>query len=604
VSRPGSASRFLRHLRDALPEPASLPPLRETLPRSRWQLAATATVVVLFAAYVFAWVRFHWPWLTDPLLQADDARIQLFPLHRFGPEGALADDEMALDQLMAVPPAFVALYAVLIKLSDLYVASKLVQLLLLGIVAAAGYTLARRWSLGLGLLLVFLVLQSQPMVYRMAGGLPRGFGYPLLSLWVAGALTGSARTRAAAVLTGALFYPSAAALMLGAEGLLRTAGIREAGLPELLARAKRYALLVVAAVVLIVPFSIAQSVRAGEPVPYQEAKRMEIFTKGGRLSRGERLPLLNPVDHVGNAATSLFESRGHTLFPELLKSYRRSGGTGPLVVLAVLTAAVLAGLSPLPTAAVALGCASLLLYALARSLAFRLYVPDRYLDLGLPIAAATLVLTVVAGAWRHAREERRPIYQNATAAVIMLAWLMFLGSGYTKQSGMNTNGKDYASLYAFMRTLPLDSRIAAHPKDGDNLPYWGARATVTNFETASPWFVDNWRRYDKRTRDTLEALYATDRKALFDYTEEYGVTHLYLQRSRYKKDFKERSALFEPYTSHVNRRLEGKKPADLVLHQVPKSAIVFGKRDRILVSVERLRAARKSRKQRSLRKRR
>lgn len=590
------ARRVLRQLREALPESAQPPLWRNIVPRTRAGIAIAVAVGTVFAAYLFAWVRFHWPWLADPLLQNDDARIQVFPFHRFGPEGALADDEMALDQLAAVPPAFVALYAVLIKLSDLYVASKLVQLLLLGIVAAAGYTLARRSSLGLGLLLVFLVLQSEPIINRMAGGLPRGFGYPVLSLWVAGALTASARTRAAAVLVGALFYPSAAALSLGAEGFLRIAGLRRASRGDIVQRAKRYLLLVAAAVVLIVPFSLTQAIRAGEPVPYAQAKRMEVFTKRGRLSRGERLPLPNPAEQVGHGASSLFVSQGHALFPKLIKSYRNNGGTGPLVILGVFVAAVLVGLSPVPTAAVALGCASLILYALARSFAFRLYVPDRYLDLGLPMTAVALVLTVVGGIREQAREGRRRLFTSATAALVIAAWWAFLGSGYTRQTGMHIDGRSSAALYAFMHTLPVDARIAAHPADANGLPYWGARATVTNVETACPWFVDNWKRYDRRTRETLEALYSTDRGSFLAYVKKYRVTHLFLRRSRYGKDFKKRSAVFEPYTSYMAARLKNTKRKDLVLYPIPKSAVVFGKADGILVSVEKLRAAWKAEK--------
>lgn len=62
-------------------------------------LASTLAVLAVLSAYLTTWLQGNWGTLTDPLLQNDDARTSLFPFHRYGPEGALADDPIATESM-------------------------------------------------------------------------------------------------------------------------------------------------------------------------------------------------------------------------------------------------------------------------------------------------------------------------------------------------------------------------------------------------------------------------------------------------------------------------------------------------------------------------
>ncbi|MBN2197334.1 MAG: hypothetical protein JW751_31315 [Polyangiaceae bacterium] len=579
--------RRLGWLRSALPEDDPQPSWSSLWPRDAWTASAALLLLAVFGAYLAGWARFHWPWLTDLMLQTDDARIQLFPLHRFGPEGALADDEAALDQLAADPPGFVLLYAVLIKLGNLYLASKVVQGLLLAIVVGAGAIVARRKGLGPGLLLVFITIQSSMVTSRIDGGLPRGFGYPLVVLWIAGAIANRGWVRAAATWLGALFYPSAALLMLGGEGVLMTAGCLRLGSGRILARAKRYSLVVAVTVALVVPFSVAQGGRAGPTLTEREARTMELFATSDRLGADERLPIPDPAPDLGPNLVAPFRANGTALAPSLHDVYREGGTTGAVLLFALLVGLALAGASPPPTTAIALSCASLVLFALARAVAYRLYVPVRFLDLGLPMATIALSISAITPLVSSRRGFRGAV-PNLVVAVVMVLWWSVIGTGYGGRVGVPIDGRKDRDLYGFVRRLPLDTRIASLPKDGDNIPYWAARATVTSYQTASPWFVDNWRRYDRRTRDTVRALLATRRADLLSYTTEYRVTHLLIRPEDYRAGFRAKIALFEPYRSFALDLVRHHQASDLVLSKVPRQAIVFRKDDRILVDVAKL----------------
>lgn len=579
--------RLVTGLREALPKSEAADSWRSQLPRTRLQKAVVLLLVAVFVSYVVGWVRWYWPWLTDPMLQNDDARIQLFAFHRFGPDGALADDEAALDQMAAVPPGFVLLYALLVPLTSLYVAPKLVQALVLAIVFAAGFILAKRKNFGLGLLFVFLLIQSDPVMDRMGGGLPRAFGYPLLALWLSGAITKSGWTRATAVWLGAFFYPSAAAMTLGAEGVFQLTTLAYCSRGEIISRAKRYAFLVATSIALIVPFTIVQAERAGPPITYHQAKKMELFRKSGRLMRPERLPLPDPTEHVGKSLGKLFEARGDALWPWASKHVRHQRSTAALVILAAVGILVLTRASRLPMPAVALVIASVLLYALARAVAFRLYVPERFVALGLPVATLAFVIGAFSDVGRRLKPDRRRVFHHLLAAFSILAFWTFMGCGYKRQAGMRIDGRHNADLYAFARQLPVDSRIAAHIMDGNDLPFWAGRATVTSEETACPWFTHNWERYDRRTKATLKGLYATNRRTLLKFADRYHVTHLLLKKSRYsKKEFRDNAKSFPPYTKYAKRLLRKTKAEDLVLYKPPKLAVVFENEKYLLVDVK------------------
>jgi len=146
-------------------------------------------------------------------------------------------------------------------------------------------------------------------------------------------------------------------------------------------------------------------------------------------------------------------------------------------------------------------------------------------------------------------------------------------------------------LYEFVRSLPKDARFASHPLDGDGIPYFGARATMGTFETLQPWFVDSWRRQKLRCNATLRALYATERQAVIDYAAHYDVTPFLLNRQRYRSNFAAKSASFQPFTAYARALLSRHKLQDLVLADVPETAIVFSYKQWQVVDVDRLRAA-------------
>ena len=144
---------------------------------------------------------------------------------------------------------------------------------------------------------------------------------------------------------------------------------------------------------------------------------------------------------------------------------------------------------------------------------------------------------------------------------------------------------------AALETLDKNVRIATHPLDGDNIPYYSGRATMGGFETLQPWFVDAWRRQRERAEATLRALYSDDKSEVLRYANDNGVTHFLVNRARYRRNFLSKSGSFQPFTDYAHQILRGKRLENLVLADPPRGAVVFEYEKWAVVDVERLKLA-------------
>ena len=158
-----------------------------------------------------------------------------------------------------------------------------------------------------------------------------------------------------------------------------------------------------------------------------------------------------------------------------------------------------------------------------------------------------------------------------------LAFVWFgIGNGVRVPAmGATIDYRNEAPLWDFIRGLPPDTRVASHIMDGDEIPLFTARATNGTAETLQPWLTLSWQRQKARAEDTLRAMYATDRDDVLEFAHKYRITHLLVNKNRYKDDFRARAKSFEPFTSFTNRLLSGASADNFVLASPPPDAIVF-----------------------------
>jgi len=548
---------------------------------------STLLLVAVFGAYAAHWLTLHGGFLFLPELQNDDARTALFPFHRYGLNPILASDPIAREMMAYVTPGLWLLYRCLAPVTNLYIASKCVQGLALGILILAGCVLVRSRRAGLapGLLLIFLVLSDSYAVGRIAGGHARAFAFPCFALWVAGVLSARRSARIAAPLIGALFYPAVMLMILAAEGFYSVRGFWRRPLPLVARRLRRFVLLATACVALSLPSVIGGDRSRGPVHSLQQAQQEPAFYGNGRLGV---LPLGKPTRELTSAFLARFSASGHSLWAGRVFTSTEDGVVGALCALSLLIVFRLLGWVSVPNSVNAFVLGSLALYFAARLFAFRLYSTERYYAYGMRMVSC-LLLTAVASQFMGYSRRLRGMARNLLATVVILSSWLFLGDGIIRNNGMTLDARWDADLYRFIRTLPLTARFASHPLDGDGIPYYAARATNGTFETLQPWFLDSWRRQKTREFETFNALYCSKFEDVLAYGEKYAVSHLLLNRERYGEDWKQHVSSFEPFTAYaVNLANQSGRELPALTH-VPDAAVVFDRPPWKIVDLARLR---------------
>ncbi len=559
--------------------------------RVLFEAFAAAAVVVTFICFLLSWWHTYAPALTDPNLQTDDARTALFPFHRYAPGHPLANDPIANEMIVYQPPAFRLLYRLTVPLVGLLWSAKIAQLVCLAIVVWAAVVLfrSRRAGLGSAALFLMLMLRDTFVMDRIGGGLPRSFGFPAMSLWFAGAIAHDLRARRSAAAIAALTYPSALAMVLGAEGIYALRRIGRPGFHTTLRRLKHYLALVGVCATLFAPTVLLGSSEGGPVHTLEQAQHEPAFSKAGRLWL---LPLGDPGTNFGKQIVRSVSPQGNSPWPSLLDTLHTHRDEVAAVFFGVLLMLPLLGFSPPPGQAVAFAAASLIIYAVSVLFAFRLYSPERYYSYGMHMTVIGLITCVFGVMLPRLRRFRAQVRNLGAAACIFVFW-SWLGDGTPSRNvmAMTINYQKRAPLWEFIKRLPQDVRIASFISDGDDIPLFAQRANNGGFETMQPWLTLSWARQKARAEDTLRAFYATDRRVVLDYARKYKVTHLLVNENRYRSDFVRRARTFQPLTDFSNELLANRKLDDLVLRDVPEDAVIFEYASLLLVDVAKLEKA-------------
>lgn len=589
-SLPAKLGADLGRAARTLPERVSRA-VRDSGPLDWLEFASAAVLLVVFTLWFRDWYRGNTQALFDPKLQPDDARTAIFPFHRYEAGAPLADDPISQEMLEYQPYGYRLVFRLLVPSLGVLVTAKLVQAALFAIIAAAGLVLAltRRAGLGVGALLVFFFWRDQYVQNRILGGLPRGFGFPVATLWIAGAVAARPNVRRASALLAAITYPTALAMVLAAEGLYVVRRLGFPGWRTAWRRLRHYAMLVAACVVLLAPAVFVGMAQGGPIHTLEQAKQEPAFA--GRL---RVLPFGDPGKEFGTVASEVYSHYREGESPDpgfkaRFDAYEHELGVAMLAVFLILP---LLGWSASTADIVRFFAANLVLYAASRFFAFRLYSPERFYSVGMRTVMLALAACAMGLVGPGLPARARRIARNLTSAAVLVFVWFAIGDGIRiPPMGATIDYRHEAPLWDFIAKLPKDARIATHIMDGDEIPLFTARATNGTSETLQPWLTLSWKRQKVRAEDTLRAMYATSRDEVLSFAAKYRVSHLLVNRNRYKERLAVHARSFEPFTTFTDDLLAQLTPADLVLNSVPEEAVVFRFRQWQLVDVAKLKHA-------------
>jgi hypothetical protein len=531
-----------------------------------------------------------------------DAQQQIFPFFRYLEPNAFGSDYITNYYLSSYPLGYWALYAVPARLGidPTRVSHALPHVLWICTVLGVG-AVAHRLGGKLGAFCAMaLALGSNVYLGRIQGGLPRGFGFPIMAL----ALVGLAYARVGwcvlSVLLGALFYPvagivsgvSLAALLLLPE---RT-GCSVSGWPW------RRRLLTLGAtgllsVVLLLP-SLFGTRRFGEAVRPRDVPEYPEAGQAGRYSSESRAPFPGFLPSVPGAMDQALVGTtdpwspsarrwllGKAKQPRLSQNYRRS--TWALLAMVIAGGLGLLLREPAARRIALLGVAAGLGYTLAGLMLPFAYLPERYVAYAVPLLGTIAAATCVAGLFNASfAEGRRRWLRRAIIGAYVAAVLSLFAGRVTANAGLTVDLRRSKPLLDFIARLPLDAVVAGWPKGLMNaVPYAGRRPALLTHECHQAFHKGYIEEMRRRMGGLIEAYFATSPEPILRLREEFGVTHLLIERSHFGR---RPPGYFRPFGALINAKRDEAQGKKYELPKLIRSAGVFSAGDYVLLDLSKI----------------
>lgn len=525
---------------------------------------------------------------SSPYVLQDDARQHIFWAAKFV-DADLFPHDLITDYFQAIAPTgYTLLYRGMASLGvDPLLFSKLLPMVL-GLMVT-GFCFAASMRLlpvpSAAFVGSFLLNQSLWMRNGLVSATPRAFTAPLFVAFIYFQLRGSRLASLITIALMGLFFPS---IMFVAAGtwLLQLIGWENRRLK--LSRDRReylYALAVLATMALVLlPYAIKTS-SYGPVVTGNEARTMPEFLPKGRMAVYKQgfWDYWFTGSHTGMFSSSVFYPllMGLGLLLPGLLVFRKHF---PLVDrvsrrIALMPRAVLA---------------SLVMFAAANVLLFRLYLPSRFtvnsfrilLALAAGLTAIIILDTIVRWAIAHATQPLGSIMAiAATGALAAALFLPQILSGVWVDTRYKTG--EAPQLYEWLARTPKDALIASLSNETDNLPVFAKRSILVGREIALPFHRGYYGQIRQRAIDLIHAQYSADLADLQRFIQTYGVTYLLVDRDAFTADYVTGDRWlrqFQPAVKEATARLEqGITPA---LAKLMDSCAVFEANGLVVISAD------------------
>ena len=265
-------------------------------------------------------------------------------------------------------------------------------------------------------------------------------------------------------------------------------------------------------------------------------------------------------------------------------------GLGGLVLTCVLARRAI------PAEGWALLAGAIVLWAIACVVLFRLYFPDRYLMYACPVFGMLWAAGVVRELGELLNNRAvRVLLPIAAAVFVMVVLPIDIASGVTlyRQPGDGTTARGYSDALKFIRKLPKNAIIAAHPDDANAVPLRCRRSVLVNTECALPIHTAYYAEMKRRLNDSFDLLYAADWDAAKRIAWQDHIHYFLLdtRRLKFPDDF---PPYLTPYRRENKRRIANAKSAGFALLSPPAGSVIFRSGDMVLIEFDK--PARKSAK--------
>lgn len=494
-----------------------------------------------FVLYLIA----HHSAFFSPYIINDDARQQLFWMQRWLDPNLYPPDLLNQYARLYVPWGVQGVY----YLASFFMGPLAFSKILCGILYISTGTLIYLTGrqvggkkLGLCILSIYWFIPF--FLHAMSGGLARAFATPLLFFFLYGWLVKSRWIVALALLLQSLFIPYVFILCGGASGLAWIIWrLKLSSSPPFLVCSGDF-LVAALACALLLGWKWQMSRAGFGPLPWQsEMVGNPEFSASGRF-------LILPVPSIL-----------HELFIrpfEFIAPFRDGNNMiGIVGVIVIIPVMIFGGLHsdwdkwrPYLIPLVCLATSSLLLYAAARILLFKLFLPSRYLEYSVNVGYC-----LVMGICLHGLIFNRLSLSNRKVA-ICLGLIFLLGCMRNTGIGLYDYSQDKALYTAVQDNTPVGAMIAGPPHLMDNVLTFGKRNVFASYELAHPWNMGYWSILKPRLMEFFEAYYSNDRGKVAVFCRKNRIDYLVVDKRNFAKEFIGGKPFFEPFGTKIKKLVD------------------------------------------------
>lgn len=514
----------------------------------------------LFLLYAVAFVKsFDGRWF-NPLWTTDDAAQQTYPFHEVLKPGLFEGDLITEAMKGYLPPLHWGVNAVATYLTgDPIMAGHWVMLLQVSLAVTFLFLAVRSvTATGPAFLAALWLLHSRHTIQRMTGGLPRGWTPALFAMFFYFAFRKNHWGVLAVIFAGAMLNPPGTLIIGVAYGALllwrwAMASAEERGV----ARKRILSSIAVAPLFGLVALTVIQRPpHIGQMVSFEQASQMPEFSRP--KGRFPFLPL-NPVSiEFKFFGMQAFVGRFHSP-PRFVRANIVWIAFGALGITA-LVALFRRRLSSIPAEVVIFGLAALCTYTLSRIFAFKLYVPDRHIQIPMVFFFIT---AFVVGVWR-ALHKGSPCVAEGPGSVhdtsLKSAWssalglmavgaLVFVGSGLSLSgdANFNYNSSRRGGMHKWFKanTTP-EALIACHPTHCDGMQLFAERRAYVTTETTHPFYQRYNQEMQRRSEIALKAHFSEKLEDVVTVLEPEGITHFVFRAIDFRPDRLPNVSYFPP----------------------------------------------------------
>jgi hypothetical protein len=532
----------------------------------------------------------RWQGLLDPYSFNGDALQHIAPMWFVYSAPDQVQDYTLRYYLHAIlPPLFKGIYALFTLSLSPAATSKLLTVILSAIFIITSAGTARRlggWAAGS--LTLFLATGGVLKNFYFMGGIQRGFGFCIATLALYLVCCGRIVPLAILSIAAAMLYPAAAVCILTILGLLILIPSAYRGSIREWQIAKRLGLLALTGMLIGVAVSpqLLGGRKYGERLSISAASEFEEWGPHGRYTPGDRGIPVNLTRKIMSGTVSALSATR----PPKEKS-ARSESIMDQRALYVIAASLLGGLivgmlrrrtlSPEAVRCSVFFLGTVVAFLLARALFPLLYIPSRYIALGVTALAPVVFPALWSAIVRYATRNIFPQFSHLATLILGAAIVVSLGWLHVSPKKLPTASGNRA-LFAFIRGLPEDAVIASWPRGIANMvPLFTARSVLVFEEGHQIFHRDFLEEMRRRSRALVAAYSATDMAPIRELHTTFHVSHILLN----KRHLRQTPDYFAPFGREMKEAREKIGTEPLILRELSKTKGVFSDNDYVVIDI-------------------